>query len=90
MIQNMMRNSINNRRDIVTKKSFPRNELIRISISKEGLTKIDKEYKLGGRGIYVLPESIKEGLNNKIIFKNIKRFKGNFEEIKEDLLKEVK
>ncbi|NQX83337.1 MAG: DUF448 domain-containing protein [Mycoplasmataceae bacterium] len=85
-----MRSLINNRKDIITSKTYSRNLLIRISVFKNGVTRIDKEYNLGGRGIYVLPTSIKKGLENNFIKKNIKKFKGNIDDIKKELLKEAK
>lgn len=91
MTQNlMMRSSVNNRKDIVTRKSYKREELIRISILKDGVTSLDKNYNKGGRGIYVHPTSIKAGLENNIILKNIKRFKGDINMILENLKKEIR
>lgn len=89
MILNMMTKSLITRKDIVTHEIIDRNKLIRISIQKNGVTRIDKEYTFGGRGIYFKPSSVKEGIENKIIYRNIKRFKGSFNEIKDELLKEV-
>lgn len=79
---------MNQRTDIVTKKLFSRDELIRISIQKDGTTSIDKEYKDGGRGIYIHPDSIEKALKHKILENHINRFKGNIEQIKEQLMEE--
>ncbi|BDU67695.1 MAG: hypothetical protein TYPL_3480 [Candidatus Tyloplasma litorale] len=82
---------INTRKDIVTKKKYNRDELIRISISKNGETQIDDRYNLGGRGIYVHPKSIDDGVKKNIILNNIKRFKGkNYEKLIEEIKKEAK
>ena len=79
-----------NRRDIVTNNIFDRNELIRISIKKDGVTNIDYNNELGGRGIYIHPTSIEKGLNRKILSKRINKFGGSLENILEELEKEIK
>lgn len=81
--------NINTRRDIVTNKRFERDELIRIAVLKNGETLIDKDYSKGGRGIYVHPTSIEQGINKNIIKSNINRFKGNWELILEKLKEEI-
>lgn len=78
-----------NRKDIVTKKIINRNELIRISISSDGVTSIDKDFKKGGRGIYISRTSIEEGISKNILKKNIKRFGGDINSIIIELKKEV-
>ncbi len=80
---------LNNRKDIVTNKTFNRNELIRISILKDGTTSIDKEYNLGGRGIYIHPSSIEVAIDKGILKKNINRFKGNYESILIQIKEEI-
>ena len=90
MKMNMMRSMTINRTDLVTNKIFDRSDLIRISIDKKGVTKIDYNHKLGGRGIYIHPSSIEKGLQKNIIKKKINRFSGNLEDIIEDLKKEIK
>gem|GEM_PF-2190264 len=77
MMKIMKRSMKINRKDIVTRKIFDRNELIRISIAKNGVTKIDYNKNLGGRGIYIHPDSVKKGLESKILIKNINKFHGN-------------
>ncbi len=67
---------VNDRKDIVTNKRFKREELIRISILKDGTTSIDENYTIGGRGIYIHPTSIEQGIDRDIIKRQIKRFKG--------------
>ena len=79
-----------NRRDIVTNNIFDRDELIRISIKKDGVTNIDYNNKLGGRGIYIHPTSIEKGLKRKILAKRINKFGGSLENILEELEKEIK
>lgn len=79
-----------NRTDLVTNTIFDRDDLIRISISKNGVTKIDYNHKLGGRGIYIHPSSIEKGLQKNIIRKKINRFNGNLDDIIEELKKEIK
>ena len=86
----MMRSMKTNRTDIVTKKIFDRNELIRISINKNGVTRIDDDYNLGGRGIYVHPKSIEKALKSKILLKKINKFGGNWENIIDLLKKKIK
>ena len=78
-----------NRKDIVTHKLYDRNELIRISITKDGVTKIDHNKNLGGRGIYIHPTSIEKAIKTKILIKNINKFQGNWENIIEDIKKEM-
>ena len=85
----MMRNSIK-RRDIVTNEIFDKDELIRISISKDGVTRIDKDKNLGGRGLYIHPMYIKKGIDKNIIYNSIRRFKGNMDSILVELNEEVK
>ncbi len=80
---------LNKRKDIVTNKRYERNELIRISISKDGVTEIDKDYSKGGRGIYIHPENINKAIENNILKNNIKRFKGDYNKIVELLKEEV-
>ncbi len=80
---------LNKRKDVVTNKRYERNELIRIAISKDGVTTIDKDYSIGGRGIYIHPDSIQKGIDNNIIRNNIKRFKGDYETIIKLLIEEV-
>ncbi len=85
----MMRSMKVNRKDVVTNKKVDRNEMIRISISKDGVTSIDRNFNNGGRGIYVLKSSIKIGIEKKILQKNIKRFGGDISNILNELLKEA-
>lgn len=80
---------INKRKDIVTQERYERDELIRISITKEGVTKIDKEYNLGGRGIYIHPSSIDRAIEKGILKSQIKRFKGDYDSVLEQI-REVK
>ncbi len=80
--------NINKRKDIVTHQRYERDELIRISMQKDGTTNIDKDYNLGGRGIYIHPSSIDKAIEKKILKSQIKRFKGNYELIIEQLEKE--
>ncbi len=80
---------MNQRRDILTNKSYDREELIRISILKNGETSIDKEFTLGGRGIYIHPSSLKKTLDKKILERHIKRFNGDFSQIKDLIIQEV-
>ncbi len=80
---------INKRKDIVTQERYERDELIRISITKEGVTKIDKEYNLGGRGIYIHPSSIDKAIEKGILKSQIKRFKGDYDSVLEQI-REVK
>lgn len=77
--------NLNKRKDVVTNKRYERDELIRISILKDGTTTIDTEYKLGGRGIYIHKDSIPKGIEKGIIRNNIKRFKGDYETILKQL-----
>ncbi len=77
---------LNKRRDIVTNNRFDRNELIRISILKDGTTTIDKNYSNGGRGIYIHPTSIKSGIERGNIKSQVKRFKGDYEFVLQQLL----
>lgn len=81
---------MNTRKDIVTNKVFDRNELIRIAIQKNGETLIDKNFSMGGRGIYILPTNIEIALEKKILERQVKRFKGNFSNIEKTLIMEVK
>lgn len=89
-MKNMKRSMEVSRKDIVTKEILKRKDLIRISISSNGTTKIDKNFNMGGRGIYVSKSSIKIGLEKKIIKKNINRFGGDINSIIDELMKEVK
>ncbi len=73
--------NLNKRKDIVTNQRYERDELIRISVLKNGETNIDKEYSLGGRGIYILPSNIDEAIKRGILKSQIKRFKGDYETI---------
>ncbi len=81
--------NLNKRKDILTNQRYERSELIRISILKNGETNIDKEYTMGGRGIYILPPNIDEAINRGVIKSQIKRFKGDYETILKQL-EEVK
>ncbi len=85
-----MKRNITNRRDVVTRKSYDRDLLIRIAIQKNGTTEIDREYNLKGRGIYILPSSIQIGLEKNILLRNIKRFNGNIEQIIDEIKGEAK
>lgn len=76
---------MNKRMDVVTRKKFDSRELIRISILKNGETLIDKNFNLEGRGIYIHKLSIEKGLKTKILERNLKKFNGSFELIKEEL-----
>ncbi len=77
---------VNDRKDIVTNKRFKREELIRVSILKDGTTSIDENYSMGGRGIYIHPTSIDNGINRGVIKKQIKRFKGDPEAVLQQLI----
>lgn len=79
---------LNKRKDIVTQKRFERDELIRISILKDGTTSIDKECNKGGRGIYIHPSSIEKAIEKNILKSQVKRFKGDYEFIVEKLKEE--
>ncbi len=79
---------MNPRTDAVTRKTYNRDELIRVAIQKDGTTTIDKEYSQGGRGIYLHPTSIDKALDRGILKNQIKRFGGNIKDI-EQQLKEV-
>ena len=87
---NMKRSMEVSRKDIVTKEILKRKDLIRISISSDGTTNIDKDFNMGGRGIYISKSSIKIGLEKKIIKKNINRFGGDINSIIDELMKEAK
>ena len=71
------------RKDIVTYKEFPKEELIRIVITKEGKTYISDTKE--GRGIYVSQTSLKKGLDKGIIKKTISKYNGNIEDIQKEL-----
>lgn len=77
------------RKDILTKNIYNRTELIRISIQKNGDTFLDKEYTLGGRGIYIHPSSLEKGIKNNSLKSNISRFGGDIKLIEEELRKEI-
>ncbi len=81
--------NLNKRKDIATNVRYERDELIRISITKDGTTQIDKEYNLGGRGIYIHPNSIDKAIEKGMLKSNIKRFKGDYDFIIKQL-KEVR
>lgn len=80
---------LNKRKDVVTNKRYERDEMIRISIQKDGTTTIDKDYNAGGRGIYIHKDNIKQAIEKKTLIGNIKRFNGNYEDIVEALKQEV-
>lgn len=79
---------MNQRTDSVTRKTYDRDELIRVAIQKNGDTTIDKEYNHGGRGIYIHPSNIQKALDKGILKNKVKRFGGNINNIDEQL-KEV-
>lgn len=80
---------MNQRRDVLTNKSYNREELIRISILKNGNTMLDKKFTLGGRGIYIHPSSLKKALDKRILERQIKRFNGDFSQIEDLIIQEV-
>lgn len=80
---------INDRKDVVTNKRYKRSELIRVAILKDGSTLIDKDYSLGGRGIYIHKTSIELINTNNYLKGNINRFKGDYDKVVELLIKEV-
>ncbi len=80
---------LNKRKDIVTNKRFEREELIRISIDKDGATQIDHNYDKGGRGIYIHPDNINRAIESNVLKNNINRFKGNYGDIVLELKEEV-
>lgn len=79
---------MNQRKDIVTKQLFNRDELIRVAIQKDGTTTIDSHYKDGGRGIYIHPSSIEKALKHNILDNHLKRFKGDINQIIDSLMEE--
>ncbi len=87
----MRSSKINNspiRRDALTGALHPKDKLIRIDISKDGTTTIDKDQKMNGRGIYVSAES-KDLLttNPARLISQLRKHNGSLEIIEE--LKEV-
>lgn len=84
-----MEATLNQRKDILDNKTYDRDKLIRIAVQKDGATAIDREYKLGGRGIYILPSNISKAIDKKVIERQVKRFNGNFKDIEDTLKEEV-
>ncbi len=73
------------RTDLLTRKKFPREKLIRICITKNGETLIDYKNNIQGRGIYFKRESLDNLLRKNILKANIKRFNGKIEDIENEL-----
>ncbi len=80
---------LNKRKDVVTNKRYERDEMIRISILKDGTTTIDKDWTAGGRGIYIHKDNIKQAIEKNSLRGNVNRFKGNYEVVLELLKQEV-
>ncbi len=82
----MMRSLKVKRKDVVSGNIFNRDELIRICIDKNGATFIDKEFNIKGRGIYVHPDNLEIAFKKRILERQVRRFGGSLEKIKEQLL----
>ncbi len=78
---------INNpRRDVVTKKSYPREQLLRLVVA-EGKLVFDKDMKMPGRGLYVLkdPKAI-EGLSPRHLVRIVRIDEVELTALKKELL----
>ncbi len=65
------------RKDIGSGKRYPQKELIRIVITKDKSSKIDKEGNIEGRGIYVHQDSLASVLKKRTLEKELNRRKAS-------------
>ncbi len=75
------------RTDILTREKYPKEELLRIDINKNGDTTIDYNFIKNGRGIYFHRNSLEKLLKKNILKNILKKYNGSFELIKDELEK---
>ena len=71
---------------VVTRERYPKQELIRVVVNKEGVVSVDETGKLNGKGAYIKKDIdvLNKAKNNKILDKTLDV------DITEDIYKELK
>lgn len=72
-----MKQEINIRLDLITRKFYPKVKMVRFVISKDGVTTLDLNQNLPGRGFYINCENYAKLTNNKRLKKTLLRHKGD-------------
>ena len=71
---------------VVTRERFPKQELIRVVVNKEGIVNVDETGKMNGKGAYIKKDMdvLEKAKNNKILDKTLDV------DITEDIYEELK